>query len=54
MNKLFEAHLVKGVAFGIAYDKGELQIVLFKILIQVNFRIIKSNLKLFIDCLKEN
>ena len=39
MKKLFETHLVKGIAFGAAYDKGELQIVLFKILIQVNFLI---------------
>jgi hypothetical protein len=54
MKRLFEAHLVKGIALGIAYEKKLLQIAIIKIVIEVNFKIITDNLKLFIHCLKEN
>jgi hypothetical protein len=54
MKKLFNIQVLKGICLGLAYEKQLLQIAIIKIVIEVNFKIITDNLKLFIYCLKEN
>jgi hypothetical protein len=54
MKKLFNIQVLKGICLGLAYEKQILQIAIIKIVIEVNFKIITDNLKLFIHCLKEN
>jgi hypothetical protein len=54
MKKLFNIQVLKGICLGLAYEKQLLQIAIIKIVIEVNFKIITDNLKLFIHCLKEN
>ena len=54
MKKLLEPHLLKGYAFGIAYDNGVLQLAFIKLGIEVNFSVVKNNLSKFRECLREN
>lgn len=54
MKKLFEPHLLKGYAFGVAYENGTLQLAFIKIVLDINLSIIGSGLVRFRDCLREN
>ncbi len=54
MKKALNINLSKGYALGVAYEKGILQFAIIKLLIEVNFSVIKKSISRFILCFKEN
>ena len=54
MKQLFKPHFLKGYAFGIAYEKGILQIAFIAIVLDINFTVITDGFKRFAECLKDN
>lgn len=54
MKKTLNINLSKGYALGVAYEKSILQFAIIKLLIEVDFSVIRKNISRLILCFKEN
>ena len=52
--QLFEIGISNGFALGLACDKNRLQLALVVVIIEVNFKPVRSDIKRLISCFREN